>query len=165
MATLLELNAGGRLLKLDPALDHDQQEFRILYASPRLAKWLQETLPTLGSSWNIELSPAEQLDAFMAIYASGQTLTYPRAFHPIRHAGNGVWMLKTADLRVFGWFHARDCFVGHVANTAEKIKQHGLYHGHAGEVVHFRTTLDLNEPKFISGENPNDVVSNFGLPE
>ncbi len=100
----------------------------------------------------------------MAVYASGQTLTYRRAFHPIWHAGNGVWMLKTADLRVFGWFHARDCFVGHAANTAEQVKAHNLYHGYAGEVVHFRNQLDLDEPKFVAGEDPNAVVSNLSPP-
>ena len=65
MATLIELDATGSLSKFDPALDNDQQEFRVLYASPRLRKWLEEVLPKLRSTWNIEVTPLEQFDALM----------------------------------------------------------------------------------------------------
>ena len=164
MATPLELTERGSLLKLDPGLGRREQELRLLYASPRLAKWFGSDLLNLGSSWNIELSPAEQLDAFIEVYASGKTLTFQRAFHPIRHVGAGVWMLKTADVRLFGWFWKRDVFIGHCADTAERVKLSDLYHGYAGDVVRFREKLDLNEPKFVLGDDPNVVVSNFDYP-
>jgi hypothetical protein len=164
MATVVELDRQGKLFKLDPALDDDQQEFRVLYASPRLHKWLGEVLPTLGSTWKIELSPAEQLDAFMEIYAAGETLTFQRSFYPIAHISNYVWELKTADLRIFGWFTARDCFVGVVADTTDRVKLHNLYHGYAGDVVRFLNALDLDEPKFVPGDDPHAVVSDFDYP-
>jgi len=164
MATVVELARQGKLFKLDPMLDSHQQEFRVLYASPRLKKWIDETLPNLGSTWNIELAPAEQLDGFMATYASDEPLMFGQGFKPLNHLGQGVWELKTADLRVFGWFSARDWFIGHAADTTDRIKQHNLYHGYAGEVVRFRTHLDLDEPKFVPGDDPNAVVSNFDYP-
>jgi hypothetical protein len=144
----------------------DQQEYRVLYASPRLQTWLEKALPVLGSTWNLEESPLEQFDAFMDIYASGDVLTYGWTFRPIRYAGQGVWELKTADIRIFGWFHAIDCFVGHVADATQRMKDHpGLYHGYAGEIVRFRSKLDLNDPKFVTGEDPHVVVSNFDYPD
>ncbi len=164
MATLLELDRQGKLFRLDPALDDPQQEFRTLYASPRLHKWLREVLPTLGSTWNIELSPLEQLDAFMEVYASGDTMTYQRSFYPISHVSNCVWELKTADLRIFGWFAIRDCFIGVAADTTERVKLHNLYHGYAGDAVRFLENLELDEPKFVAGDDPNAVVSNFDYP-
>jgi hypothetical protein len=164
MATVVQLDRRGELFKLDPALDDDQQEFRVLYASPRLKKWVEDVLPGLGSAWNIEVSPTEQLDALMEIYSSGETLTFQHNFYPLAHVANCVWELKTADLRIFGWFTARDCFVGVVADTTERVKLHGLYHGYAGEVVRFLEKLDLDEPKFIPGDDPNAVVSNFCYP-
>jgi hypothetical protein len=82
----------------------------------------------------------------------------------LRPAGDGVWELKTADLRVFGWFHAKDCFLGHCADTAERVKEHRLYTGYVGEVVRFRDSLPLDEPKYIPGEDPDAVVSNSSYP-
>jgi hypothetical protein len=169
MATIIVLEGAGVLHKLDPALEPDEQELRLLHTSDRLMGWLQGVLPALASQWDIESSPLEQLDAFVAIYTSGLPLVFERqfkAFHrrPIQAAGDGVWYLKTADLRVFGWFWQKDCFIGVVADTAERVKTHGLYEGYRGEVVRFRDALDLDEPKFIPGENPDDVVSNYDLP-
>ena len=128
-------------------------------------KWLTEVLPDLGSTWNIELSPLEQLAAFIETYASGEPLVFGRSFKPISHVSGGVWELKTADLRVFGWFPSQDVFIGHAANLSETIKSvRGMYHGYANEVVHYRKNLDLNEPKFVPGDDPNAVVSAFSYP-
>ena len=164
MATIAQLEAAGLLFKLDPALDVDEQELRLFHTSPRLSDRLQNVLPTSGSSWDIENSPAEQLDALIAVYASGLPLTYGWQFKPIRPIGDGVWELKTADLRIFGWFAARDCLIGVVADTKEHIREHTLYPGYRGEVTRFRAALELNAPKFIPGDDPNAVVSNNTFP-
>lgn len=164
MATLLELQTQGVLLKADPVLGAREQEVRVLYASTRLTGWIQGTLPSLGSTWDIELSPQEQLDAFLAVYARGDALTFGQAFRPLVHISDGIWELKTADLRLFGWFYKKDCFIGHAANITETIKQHNLYHGYAGEVARFRDLLLLDEPKFVPGDDPNDVVSDWDYP-
>ena len=41
MATLLDLATRQVLYKIDPALDGGRQEFRCIYASPRLKGWLE----------------------------------------------------------------------------------------------------------------------------
>jgi len=164
MATLLQLAAKAELYRLDPQLSANQQELRVLFASLRFTKWARDELPALGSTWNIETSPVEQMDAFMETYASGETLSFRRAFSPISHIRYGAWELKTADLRLFGWFAARDCFVAVMADTAERVKLHRLYHGYAGEVVRFRDAIDLDEPKYVAGDDPDAVVSNFCYP-
>lgn len=161
MATLINLADGGTLFKLDPVLDLHEQELRLIYTSERLMHWLQQTLPELGSTWNIESSPAEQLDTLFATYASGDTLTYGWDLKPIGPVGLGVWELKTADVRVFGWFARRDSFIGVVADATERVKTYNLYAGYRGEVVRFRDALDLDEPKFAPGDDPDDVVSNY----
>jgi hypothetical protein len=164
MATLIELVGRGELFKLDPVLEDGQQEERLFFASPRLRGWLENVLPMLGSSRRIELSPAEQLDAFMETYTSGDILVYQHNFYPIRHVSGYVWELKTADIRIFGWFTVQDCFVGVVADDATRVKRHKLYHGYAGEVVRFVEALDLNSPKYLVGDAPRAVVSNFYYP-
>ncbi len=129
--------------------------------SSQMQNWLANTLPGHGSTWKIESQPDQQLDALVEAFASGEVLTYGWHFKPLNPVGEGVWELKTADLRIFGWFPVKDCFVAVAADTKERILEHRLYAGYRGAVAHFRNQLDLDEPKFIAGENPNDVVTNY----
>ena len=46
-------------------------------------------------------------------------------------------------------------------HDATFVKEHDLYHGLVGEVVRFRDAINLDEPEFVAGEHPNDVVSNW----
>ncbi len=163
MATLLEL-AAHTLHRLDPVLDKGQREARTIYGSEGFRVWAEKTLPRLTSSWDIEVTPEEQFDALASIFCSGAVLTYKWQFSPIRHIADGIWELKTADLRIFGWFARKDCFIAVVADTTERVKRHRLYHGYAGAVARYRAALDLDEPKFIAGDDPNAVVSNYSYP-
>jgi hypothetical protein len=170
MATVTILENAGILHKIDPAFEDGEQEFRLMHASSKLRDWLENDLPDATSQWNIETSPLEQFVILAEEYGGGLPLVFDRqfkAFHrkPLEHAGDGVWYLKTGDLRIFGWFWRKDCFIGVVANTAEFIKAHGLYEGYRGEVIRFRNALDLDEPKFIPGEDPDAVISNYYLPD
>jgi hypothetical protein len=164
MATLIELERDGQLFRLDPQLEPTEQEWRSIYLSPTLKKWMQDVLPTLQSTWQVEIGPAQQLDALVEEFCSGTTLCYGPRFHPIEHVEDGIWQLKTPDLRIFGWFHVKDCFVGWRAELADFIKNHWLYHGFAGETARFRNKLNLDEPKFVHGVDPNAVVSNYTYP-
>ena len=83
---------------------------------------------------------------------------------PITHVSGGIWELKTSDLRIFGWFHAKDCFIGYRAEHADFVKKHNLYYGLASEAARFRDQLDLDEPKFIPGDDPNVILSNYNFP-
>jgi hypothetical protein len=161
MATIIELTNARQLFKLDPQLQANEQEWRTIYMSPRLGQWLQNDLPNLQSAWKVEVDPTQQLDALVEEFCSGARLCYGPQFHPIQHVEDGIWELKTPDLRVFGWFPVRDCFVGWRAELADHVKTHGLYYGLAGETAHFRNQRNLDEPKFIPGTDPNAVVSNY----
>jgi hypothetical protein len=164
MPTVAELNRDGAIHRYDPELPANRQEDRCLYASTRLKDWIEKPLPTLGSSWDIDTSPLEQFDSFISDFAAGEPLVFRRQFSALRPIGNGVWELKTADLRIFGWFANKDCFIGVVADHAQRVKDHGLYAGYRDEVVRFRNELQLDEPKFVPGEDPNAVISNFNYP-
>ena len=88
MATIAELEAAGRLFKFDPALEPGRSVDRLFYTSEKLKDWMQAILPELGSTWKIESSPLEQLDALMAVYASGDTLTFGWQFKPLNPIGD-----------------------------------------------------------------------------
>lgn len=160
MATLSALQDGGVLHKLDPGLPADQQELRLIVATERCMKWIIDDLPDAQSDWEISLSPLEQLASMVEDFCGGKPLRVGPHFKVLHPNECGVWALKAPDIRIFGWFHSVDCFVAVVGDSASRIKKHHLYAGYIGEVVRFRDQLDLDEPKFLEGAEPNAVVSN-----
>jgi hypothetical protein len=162
MATLLALIAAGDLHKYDPELPPNELEFRSFLASERVVKWVAETLPGLDQDRDRQLTPEEEFNALMENYCGGTILEIPRDFHPMQPVGkNGIWELRTMDLRIFGWFPVKDVFVAVSAHTAKWVKDRDLYPGLVAEAVSFRDRLNLDEPKFIQGDDPNAVVSNY----
>lgn len=163
MATIIELANSHHLIKLDPDLDQNEQEWRTVYLLPEVLPRLSKELPIWTSTWKIEQSPAQQLDALWEVFCSGETITYGLSFKPLNHLNDGIWELKTADLRLFGWFPIKDCFICGAVDLAFNVKSYNLYAGHSNVTSHLRKKLDLDEPKFIPGENPHDVVSNYNF--
>jgi hypothetical protein len=164
MATPIELDRKDALFKLE-VLEPAVQEFRQFYASPDLHNWLEGVLPTLASGLNLELSPLEQFVDLAETFCAGERLMYGLQFKPLTHITGGIWEFKTQDVRIFGWFHKKDCFIGAVADDATRIKKHDLYRGYANVTTkRFLEALDLDEPKFLPGDDPHAVVSNFDYP-
>lgn len=165
MATIIDLDHQGVLMKLDPELDHPQQELRRIYLGPKLVTWIADTLPNLESDRGLETSPLGQFDELVAVFCSGETLTFDWQFKPLNYVQDGIWELKTADLRIFGWFPEKDCFIGVIADTKARILEFKLVTPYANvEVAPFRNNLDLDEPKFIDGKDPHAVVTNYDFP-
>jgi hypothetical protein len=166
MATVLELatRQPPALLKLDPALEAREQEWRMIYILPRVRPRIETELRTWRSNWQVEQSPLQQMDSLLEVFCSGETLTFDQRFKPLVHLNDGIWELKTPDLRFFGWFPHKDCFIGGALDLAFNVKSYNLYPGYADEVAYHRTQLDLDNPKFIPGADPRDVVTNYDYP-
>lgn len=164
MATLSKLDALGKLSRYDPDLDHDEQCVRRIYFFPRAVTWFGNCLPVLGSTWQIEQTPLEQVVAALADFCLGRPLAVGHRFKALNHLGAGIWELKTADVRIFGWFAAKDCFVATDADLKRNVVSRQMYRPYAEQAVRLREGLDLDEPKFISGEDPLNVVSDFYFP-
>jgi len=165
MATVQHLREEGVLHRIDPALDDDEQENRYIYASDAVIHFLANELPALQSFFGTETNPAQDLDALIAEFASGLPIEFDRQVNAFRRRSfdvlqGGVWYLKTRDLRIFGWFPHKDCFIAVYADTFANVKGKDLYEGRRNQVIQFRNALDLNVPKFIAGDDPNAVLSN-----
>jgi len=160
MSTLVHLSAEGALQRWEPALRAEEQALRAIYLHPRAVDWLTHTLPELEPTWNLEVDPAEELDAFANVFFRGETLAFDKQVKPLRHISAGIWELKTAELRLFGWFASRDIFICSAVDSATKIKQHRLYAGYRDQAVRDRVALNLDEPKFVSGDEIENVLSN-----
>lgn len=165
MSTLLDLVEQGRLLRFDPELPPRQQEERLVYLFPRVKQKTEELLPGLESDFEHEISPEEQLYAFLADFCAGETLEFDRQFHVLHHHERGVWEMKTRDLRLFGWFYRQDCFVWTNLDLKRRLLAvRGLVSGYRDEAVRDRDALPLVGSKYVEGDRPNDVVSNFRFP-
>ena len=165
MSTILELVEMGRLIKFDPDLEPDQQEDRYFYVAPTILPKLQKELPAYVSDWKLDQRPLDQFEALMTDFCSGDTLYFFRTMKPLIHIQDGVWELKTPDLRLFGWFPVKDCFIMGEMGLATSVKRNNLYEAYVNMVADWRKQLDLDEPKFIPGKDPNDVVSNYDFPQ
>jgi hypothetical protein len=108
-----------------------------------------------------ELDPPDAWEALAVKFVAGEPLHRKFDFRPRdTKAQPGVWYLKTVDLRVFGWFPEKDALVCVTALTALRTKNAEAYGSCSGYVVNARNGLRLDDPSFIAGVNPDDVLSN-----
>ncbi len=164
MATLLELERNGELIRLRPNLKPREQELRTFMVTPEVRDWLNDILPKVPAGSAKELTPMEKLIDFLNRYGAGHRLLYPVAFRPIQHFKHGVWELKTPELRLFGWFPKNDVFICASIATLDDIKINGKPNKEAvnnqrKKVSFVRSKLPLDEPKYIPGREPEDVLS------
>lgn len=156
MATLDAIVANGQLVQLGGGLEAHEMPERLLYAYPHVIKWLDETLPELEAELGDgKQDPMEQVDYLFYDFVSGADLSYYERSHSMNPHALGVWELKTPDTRFFGWFVHNGTFIIAEADTAFRCKQHNLYPGYLGQVVRRRDALDLDEPKFVTGDYSN----------
>lgn len=157
MATIEQLIERDALTCVDVPLDGGPP-WRTLLSVERLVNWIGATLPMLEGNWG-DLNPIQQLDALFADFASGAPLEFRRHIRVIQPRHDGVWELRTIDLRVFGWFAAKNVFIGSSAGLKHQIERHKLYGDHRDLAVQDRVSLDLNPPKCIYGVLYRDILS------
>ncbi|MBE1506706.1 hypothetical protein [Rhizobium viscosum] len=153
MATLTELCDANVLVSIGGGLDAHEQPERLLCAFPHVIDWLENTLPSLDPDFHEgKQDPMEQADDLFHDFVSGADFSYYEKSHSMLPTEPGVWELKTSDLRLFGWFASKGVFVVAEINSAFQCKHHSLYAGYRNSVVYRRNQLNLDEPKFITGE-------------
>lgn len=152
MATLSELVERGNLIRYNPSLSPREQSRGLVYLFPHVRDWMRDTLPDMEPILDHgRLSPIEQVDALLHDFVVDEDLSYYERSHCMRPEEPGVWELKTEDVRLIGWFKLKRVFVIAEADSAFRIKTHGLYAGYRDSTLRRRQGLDLDEPRFISG--------------
>lgn len=160
MPTIADLVDSGSIVRIEVELAPRDQPLRLLYGTPQFIEWLKEILDgarparVLGNT-----TPAEQIDDLFHSFLSGQPLIFTRQFRVVRVEDNAVWELKTPDLRVFGWFAAKNCFVAVFGNWADTIKDHDLYRGYRIAIRRLRRELNIDATLCVKGVDPDDVLS------
>jgi hypothetical protein len=160
MTTIADLVANGAITKIEVELSPRDPPLRLLYGTPPFVEWLQQVLDGAQPSRLLgATTPAEQIDDLFHSFLSGQPLIFTRQFRVVRAEENAVWELKTPDVRIFGWFMAKDCFVAVFGNWADTIKEHDLYRGYRIAIRRLRRELGIDEALCVKGVEPDDVLS------
>lgn len=154
---LVEANV---ITRIDVEMGLQEQPMRLLYGTPGFIDWLKEILSGAQPKSRLgEATPSEQIDQLFYSFLSGLPLIYMRQFRFIRPEKNAVWELKTPDIRIFGWFLKKDCFVCVCGNWADEVKDYNLYRGYRIAIRRFRRELNLDESFCVQGVDPGDVIS------
>lgn len=159
--TIAKLVETGAIIKIDVDLGPREQPMRLLYGTPDFIRWVERLLLP-GAEPAVRLGEAtvtEQLDNLFYTFLSGRRLIPMRQFRVVRAEARPVWELKTPDLRIFGWFMKKDCFVGVFGEWADKVKDHDLYRGYRIAIRRLRRELDVDVALCVEGIEPGDVLS------
>lgn len=106
------------------------------------------------------MRPALQAQNLLRHFISGKPMQHSRLFRQMSPLSNDVWELRSDDLRFFGWFHRKDCYVAVSGDLFENLKaDKSLYEMHRIKAVKARDALNLNDPKHLQGAGRHDVLS------
>ncbi|WP_407180571.1 hypothetical protein [Bradyrhizobium sp. STM 3562] len=160
MTTISDLVTSGAIVKIELDLAPRDQPLRLLYGTPQFVDWLRQVLDGAEPPRRIgHMSAAEQIDDLFYSFLSGAQLVFTRQFRAIRAEDNAVWELKTPDVRIFGWFMSKDCFVAVFGNWTDTIKDHDLYRGYRIAIRRLRRELGIDATLCVEGVAPDDVLS------
>lgn len=135
----------------------NEREARILWLTPDAAAFVERVgRDDPDSPFGADLTPKEQL---FVDFVTGVELVFDRQFHALTPIEDGVWELKTVDLRLFGWFIQPDEFVTVCADWADRVKRHRLYSGYRDQVAAVRRKVGAEPDHCVWGGDPNDVLS------
>src|SRR5258708_36537371 len=127
MPTIADLVDSGAIVKIDVDLAPRDQPLRLLYGTPQFIAWLRDVLDGAQPSRQLgHTSITEQIDDLFYSFLSGEQLIFTKQFRVVRAEENAVWELKTPDIRVFGWFMARECVFAGFEHCPDTVKEHGL---------------------------------------
>jgi len=160
MSTIDGLIKNGAFSRIEIELAVGEQPVRLIFGTTGFIEWLNTLLQGAEPEHRLgDTTPAEQVDQLFYAFVSGKPLNYLRQFRFIRAEKNAIWELKTPDVRIFGWFLQRDCFVGVFGNWADHVKDHDLYRGYRIAIRRLRRELDVEDNLCVKGTSPSDVIS------
>lgn len=160
MPAISDLLESRAIVRIEVELAAHEQPLRLLYGTPQFIDWLQGLLEGAAPPRPLShMSAAEQIDDLFYAFSSGAPMIFNRQFRAIRLEDHAVWELKTPDIRIFGWFMAKDCFVAVFGNWADIIKDHDLYRGYRIAIRRLRRELGIDATLCVKGSAPDDVLS------
>jgi hypothetical protein len=161
MATISTLVGRQSLFKIEVVLGPNEGcPIREIYGVPDVRQWIENVLPQLPTEDGASRSPTEEFDDLLFNFISSEgRLRYDKMFKDLIPASEELWELKTWQLRIFGWFYRKDCFVAvHPDQTVRVKRKTDGYRNAINKVKQVRTVIDFDEPKYVGGVITNVVT-------
>lgn len=130
-----------------------QQPTRLLLTSQEVIEWMKAVLPKAKSDgvYPGAASPLEQAAGLFNRFVAGDDFQDPLP-HPMRPTEQGIYRLRTPDVRMDGWFPEKCCFViGAIELTQNCKRQRGLDDQLRDLAINLRTTLQINNGTYLTG--------------
>lgn len=158
MATTATLIQEDRLVRFELPPDCLGQPERLLFMAPEFVDWLDDVLWKEKKDRSRDLTPYEQVENMFTQFVSNPGFTGVGDFISIKPQAQGVYEMKTTDVRVFGWFYRPQQFIAVTGEMKKRLKgRRDLVAGYRKMVEGFRTKLDLDPPPFVRG-NCHELV-------
>ncbi len=157
MATPSTLADRASLLRYE---DHEeiQPAERLLFLFQELADWIDGTLVYQPRIRGRDLTPLEQVEALFHDFVYIKDFTGVGHFVNIMPQGDGVYEMKTPDVRIFGWFYRTAQFVAHSGALKNDIKRTRAVDRIRRDVVQARSRLNLDQPAFIRSSRIHELI-------
>lgn len=162
MATLEALLDVGRIDVVEgigaPGAVNKRQLYIVI---PEASDDIARMIGKYTATWSTQgLSIADQVNMIFHDFLSGKSLHHPKGFHVLDEVEDGIWELKSDDVRLFGWFIAKDAFVIATSAYATMAKD-GKYASFISAAKFRRRDVALNNGKYVEGGAPGNVISSF----
>jgi hypothetical protein len=156
MATFDKLVEAGALVRVMFRLPRGQFHERKIYAYPECLEWMRNEVPTMVTGRIASaFTPKEQLIERLRQWKVGDPMVYGPMFHDMDPSSDGVWEIKTADLRIFGWMYRPRQFIAFRGGYADHYKEPTkikIYADERRDVVKARDALPLDGKKYAEGD-------------
>jgi hypothetical protein len=156
MATFDKIVEEKQIVRVRLRLPRGRSDVRELYAFPECLDWMRRKVPTMVTGRVASaFTPAEQLMLRLTQWIVGDEIVHNRMFKDMEPQSHGVWELKTADLRIFGWIYRPRKFIavrgGYTDDYKEPTKTK-YYGDDKRAVLAARNALPLDGGKFVLGD-------------
>lgn len=158
MATLDQLVHKGDLVRYEAALEADEQPERFIYCSPKFEDWVLNVLGGLERDRGRDLTPLDQVELAFFEFIVGRPMVYGRTHRKLEPFPSHIWELKTDDVRLIGWFVARATYIVVAGTMRKSLPRFKDYRPFLDSAEVFRSGLDLDAPKMITGVTLNDIL-------
>lgn len=155
MTTIVELVERSELTRVGGNLLRHEIPKRAIYVRNSVLVWLEDNLDELQTDGYVPgaSTPKQQVVALFRAFIRGDdpsNFMLPTLMEPNE---NWVWELRTPDLRLFGWFYRRGCFIVTGVNTKKVCVDQRLYGGYRDECVSWRNRSELEPPIVLEGRH------------
>lgn len=156
MATPSELTTdGGPLVKMNGNLRGGELPYRSMYASHEAIAWIKDNInhPPENDFHDDPRSPLQQAVEIIHAFVAGDDLDGELEPHIMDPKEEGIWVIRTSDLRMYGWFYRPSQFILSCVEFKVNVVGNSVAYAALVEICcSFRDELDLDEPKTEFGD-------------